>query len=113
MPGTTLTDGAPPSAPTNLRVLNGSTSQLVVGWNAAVDNGTVTEYQVYADGSLLGTTPGLSLAHGNLTPGSQHTYQVTAKDAGGNVSTMSATLTASTGAARPWKSLWFAFMSAM
>jgi len=94
VPGTTLTDGMPPSAPTNLRVLNGSTSQLVLGWNAATDNGTVTEYQVYADGSLLGTTPGLSLAHSNLTPGSQHTYQVTAKDAGGNVSALSATLTA-------------------
>ena len=37
-------------------------------------------------GALLGTTSGLSLAHSNLTPGSQHTYQVTAKDAGGNVS---------------------------
>ena len=86
VPGTTLTDGVPPSAPTNLRVLNGSTSELVLGWNAAVDNGTVTEYQVYADGALLGTTSGLSLAHSNLTPGSQHTYQVTAKDAGGNVS---------------------------
>ncbi len=94
VPGTTLTDGVPPSAPTNLRVLNGSTSELVLGWNAAVDNGTVTEYQVYADGSLLGTTSGLSLAHSNLTAGSQHTYQVTAKDAGGNVSPPSATLTA-------------------
>ena len=94
VPGTTLTDGVPPSAPTNLRVLNGSTSELVLGWNAAVDNGTVTEYQVYADGALLGTTSGLSLAHSNLTPGSQHTYQVTAKDAGGNVSPPSATLTA-------------------
>jgi chitodextrinase len=94
VPGTTLSDSVPPSAPTNLRVLNGSTSQLVLGWNAAVDNGTVTEYQVYADGALLGTTPGLSMAHSNLTPGSQHTYQVTAKDAGGNVSAMSAALTA-------------------
>jgi len=94
VPGTTLSDTVPPSAPTNLRVLNGSTSQLVLGWNAAVDNGTVTEYQVYADGALLGTTAGLSMAHSNLTAGSQHTYQVTAKDAAGNVSAMSATLTA-------------------
>jgi chitodextrinase len=94
VPGTTLTDAVPPSAPTNLRVLNGSTSELVLGWNAAVDNGTVTEYQLYADGALLGTTSGVSLAHSNLTPGSQHTYQVTAKDAGGNVSPPSATLTA-------------------
>ena len=94
VPGMTLTDAVPPSAPTNLRVLNGSTSELVLGWNAAVDNGTVTEYQLYADGALLGTTSGLSLAHSNLTPGSQHAYQVTAKDAGGNVSPPSATLTA-------------------
>jgi chitodextrinase len=94
VPGTTQTDSAPPSAPTNLRVLNGSTSELVLGWNAAVDNGTVTEYQVYADGTLLGTTSGLSMAHSHLTAGSQHTYQVTAKDAGGNVSALSATLSA-------------------
>jgi len=94
VPGTTLSDTVPPSAPTNLRVLNGSTSELVLGWNAAVDNGTVTQYQVYADGALLGTTAGLSLAHSGLTAGSQHTYQVTAKDAGGNVSPPSATLNA-------------------
>ena len=53
-------------------MLNGGTTELVLGWNAAVDNGTVTEYLVYADGNLLGTTGGLTLAHSGLTPGSQH-----------------------------------------
>ncbi len=94
VPGTTLTDTDPPSAPTNLRVLNGGTTELVLGWNAAVDNGTVTEYRVYADGNLLGTTPGLTLAHSGLTPGSQHTYEVVAKDAAGNLSAPSTTLKA-------------------
>ena len=94
VPGTTTTDTSAPSAPTALRVLNGSTTELVLGWNAAVDNGTVTEYSVYADGNLLGTTAGLTLAHTGLSPGSQHSYQVVAKDAGGNLSPPSATLTA-------------------
>ncbi len=56
VPGSTLVDTSAPSAPTNLRVLNGGTTELVLGWNAALDNGTVTEYLVYADGNLLGTT---------------------------------------------------------
>jgi chitodextrinase len=108
VPGTTLTDSQPPSAPTNLRVLNGSTSELVLGWNASTDNGTVSDYQVFADGALLGTTAVLSLAHSGLAPGSQHTYQVKARDAGGNESPLSATLTARAysvrlGAGSTWK----------
>ena len=83
-----------PSAPTNVRVLDGSTSDLVIGWNPSVDDGTVTEYRVYADGTLLGTTAGLSLRHSGLAAGSTHAYEVVARDAGGNLSAPSATLTA-------------------
>jgi chitodextrinase len=92
--GTTTADASPPSAPTNVRVLDGSTSDLDIGWNASTDDGTVTEYRVFADGALLGTTSGLSLRHNGLAPASPHTYQVVAQDAGGNLSTPSATLTA-------------------
>ncbi len=92
--GTTTADTTPPSAPTNVRVLDGSTSDLAIGWNASSDDGTVTEYRVYADGSLLGTTAGLSLRHSGLAAGSSHTYEVVARDAGGNLSTPSAPLTA-------------------
>ena len=93
-PGTTTADSAAPTAPTNVRVLDGSTSDLVIGWNPSVDDGTVTEYRVYADGTLLGTTAGLSLRHSGLAAGSTHAYEVVARDAAGNLSAPSATLTA-------------------
>ena len=92
--GTTTADTSAPSAPTNVRVLNGSTSDLVIGWNPSVDDGTVTEYRVYADGALLGTTAGLTLRHSGLAAGSAHGYEVAARDAGGNLSGPSATLNA-------------------
>ena len=66
-----------------MRVLDGSTSDLVIGWNPSVDDGTVTEYRVYADGTLLGTTAGLSLRHSGLAAGSTHAYEVVARDAEG------------------------------
>ncbi len=94
VPGTTETDTTPPNALTNLRVLNGSTSELVLAWNAATDNGTIAEYQVFADGNLLGTTTGLTMAHSGLNAGSQNSYHVLAKDAAGNTSAPSTTLTA-------------------
>jgi len=94
-PGTTLADTSPPQAPTGLHVVSGSTGDLVIGWNAAVDDGTVTGYQVFADGQQIGTTSDLSFTHSGLTAGSQHSYQVVAVDAGGNLSLPSTTLTTS------------------
>ncbi len=94
VPGTTLADTSPPQAPANLHVVSGSPSDLALGWNAAIDDGTVTGYRVYADGSLLGTTSALTFIHSGLAAGSQHTYQVVAVDAGNNLSPPSATLTA-------------------
>ncbi|MFT4729861.1 MAG: hypothetical protein ACI9UN_004382 [Granulosicoccus sp.] len=46
----------PPSVPTDLRCLVYSSAAIELEWNAATDDdGTVVEYQVHRDGSLIAT----------------------------------------------------------
>lgn len=75
--GTTLIK--PPEAPTNL-IATATSNQITVSWDAAV---TATGYEILVDGNITDVGTSLTYTSTSLSPGTPHTYQVRAKNAGG------------------------------
>ncbi len=77
--------------------LNGTSAQI--SWPAATDNVGVAEYRVYnaANDELLATTRTTSVTLTGLTPNTDYSIYVVARDAAGNTSSPSATLTFNSG----------------
>jgi len=86
-------DTVVPTTPTGLVVSSASPTSTILEWNASTDNTAVTGYDAYRDGVLL-VSPGNVLTYNDLTVvgGSMHTYAVRARDAVGNVSALTATV---------------------
>lgn len=93
---TTLTDTQAPTAPTNLAVSNIGSNSVSIQWSAATDNYGVTSYDIYVNGELQGSTIATSSNVSNLSPATTYNIFVVAKDAAGNVSPASNTITATT-----------------
>ncbi len=91
------TDTQPPSTPANLAVDAITTTSVHLGWDAATDNIGVTAYRVYRGGALLVTLAGTSHDDTGLTPATNYSYRVSALDAAGNESALSAAVAARTG----------------
>ncbi|QOC92029.1 cellulase family glycosylhydrolase [Micromonospora craniellae] len=90
-------DTQAPSVPGNVRVTGTSTSSVSLAWNAATDNVGVTGYDVYRGSTLATTVVGATSATvGGLSPATAYTFSVRARDAAGNLSASSATVTATT-----------------
>jgi hypothetical protein len=86
-------DTQAPSAPGNLTYTQPAGGQIRLSWTASTDNVGVTGYDVYANGQLR-TSLGNVTTHLDLQPDSATvSYQVRAKDAAGNVSAPSNTVT--------------------
>ncbi len=87
-------DTTPPSVPTNPRVSNLTCSTVTFAWKAATDNVGVTAYDVYHDGqqmtSVSASTMSTSLS---VVAGATWGLYVNARDAAGNVSQASTTVT--------------------
>ena len=90
-------DSTPPSAPSNLAVTGTTASSASLSWSPATDNVAVTGYDVYRGGTLVGSTAGTSYTDTGLSAGTAYTYTVRARDAAGNVSAASGSVTATTG----------------
>ncbi|ANS76231.1 hypothetical protein AWM70_17945 [Paenibacillus yonginensis] len=91
-------DTQAPSAPSNLRVTGTTSSSVSLSWNASTDNIGVTGYDVYRNGSVVQTVTGTSVTVTGLAAATAYTFKVTAKDAAGNVSAASGTVSATTAA---------------
>ncbi len=95
-------DNESPTAPANLSASNVTNTGLNLSWMAATDNVGVSEYTVYfrvaGSGSFAsaGKLGGTSFAVTSLEPGTEYEFYVEARDAAGNVSLPSATLSATT-----------------
>ncbi len=89
-------DGSAPSAPANLQGTAVSTSRIDLAWTASTDNVGVTGYRIYRDGAVIGSTAGTSFSDTGLAEYTTYLYRVAAFDAGGNESTPSSPLTATT-----------------
>jgi chitodextrinase len=83
---TTCADTQPPSAPTGLAVSNVTQTGAMLSWTAAKDNVGVTGYDVYRNGSKLGTATDLSSPQTALACNTKYTLAVAARDAAGNTS---------------------------
>jgi bacillolysin len=95
----TTTGGADtqaPSTPTNLSASNVTDTSVNLSWTASTDNIGVTGYEVFQNGSSLGTVTGTSASVTGLTAGTSYSYNVRAFDAAGNNSALSNTVSVTT-----------------
>ncbi|GAA4625757.1 hypothetical protein GCM10023196_031180 [Actinoallomurus vinaceus] len=107
--GCTLNDGScdgggggsdtqAPSTPSGLTVTGHTSSSVSLSWTASTDNVGVTGYEVYQGASSATTVSGTSATVTGLSASTSYSFKVRAKDAAGNASAFSATVTATTDA---------------
>ncbi|MEU8114762.1 discoidin domain-containing protein [Micromonospora sp. NPDC048947] len=88
------TDTQAPSVPGNLAYTQPASGQIRLTWSASTDNVGVTGYDVYANGALRGSVNGSTLTYTDSQADSATvSYYVRAKDAAGNQSANSNTVT--------------------
>ncbi len=89
-------DVTPPSQPQNLAspAQTGTTVDLV--WDASTDDVGVSFYNIYRDGVGVGSESSTNHTATGLTPATSYDFQVSAVDAAGNESALSAVLTVTT-----------------
>ncbi|MFC6090127.1 PQQ-dependent sugar dehydrogenase [Saccharothrix lopnurensis] len=87
-------DTTPPSPPGNPRTSNLTCTGVTLSWSASTDDVGVAFYDLYHDGQLMTSVPGTALsADLTVVPGATWGLYVNARDAAGNVSQASATVT--------------------
>ncbi|WP_026709623.1 reprolysin-like metallopeptidase [Flavobacterium filum] len=93
---TAVADTTAPTAPTNLTAAGTTQTSTNLSWTASTDNVGVTGYDVYRDGSLLASVTGTTYTATGLTASTTYSFFVRAKDAAGNVSGNSNTVSVTT-----------------
>lgn len=78
-------DTVAPTAPT-LAASGTTSTSTTLSWSGATDNVGVTGYDVYQGASIIGSTASTSYTVTGLAPSTTYTFSVRAKDAAGNVS---------------------------
>ncbi|MFF5176820.1 discoidin domain-containing protein [Micromonospora sp. NPDC000316] len=87
-------DTQAPSAPGNLAYTQPASGQIRLTWAASTDNVAVTGYDIYAGGALRGSVSGSTLTYTDSQPDTATvSYYVRARDAAGNQSANSNTVT--------------------
>ncbi|MEL4106286.1 fibronectin type III domain-containing protein [Oscillospiraceae bacterium WX1] len=89
-------DTTPPTAPTGLTFSSVTDTSVSLAWTAASDDVAVTGYDIYRDGTMVGTTANTTYTDSGLTAETSYSYYVKAKDAANNESTASNTLNVET-----------------
>jgi chitodextrinase len=102
-----ITTGPPPSdttspgVPTGLAVSAKTSTSVSLSWTAVTDPSGVSGYDVFRNGTLVGSPSSNSYTDSGLSAGATYSYTVRSRDAVGNVSAQSSALsvtTSSTGA---------------
>jgi chitodextrinase len=83
-------DTKKPSVPTRLHVTGRSTSSIVLAWSPSVDDIGVTAYQIFRNGTQVGSVVGTRFRDSGLRSKTTYTYQIRAVDAAGNASALTA-----------------------
>lgn len=94
--GTTTPDTEAPTTPTNLAVTGSTSSSISLSWTASTDNIIVATYDIYLDGTLKTSSATNSATVTGLNPSTTYTFYIKAKDAAGNISSQSNTVTGTT-----------------
>ena len=89
-------DTEPPTAPAGLTVTATTNNSVSLSWSASTDNVAVTGYDVYRNGVLAGSTTTRTFTDQGLAAATAYGYAVAARDAGGNTSALSTTVSATT-----------------
>ncbi len=95
--GSSTVDQTAPTAPT-LAASGTTSTSTSLSWSGATDNVGVTGYDVYQGSSMIGNSSSTSYTVTGLTPSTTYSFSVKAKDAAGNVSTSSNTVSVTTSA---------------
>jgi fibronectin type 3 domain-containing protein len=86
-------DTQKPTAPQNLTAVLSGTSRVDLSWQASTDNVGVAGYNVFRNGSLVGTPGATTTYSDGPRPAGNYHYEVRALDAAGNESDSSNTAT--------------------
>jgi hypothetical protein len=92
-------DTQAPTAPTNIIATGTTQTTTNLSWTAATDNVGTTGYNVYQGTNLKTTVTSTTASITGLTAATAYTFSIKAKDAAGNVSASSNTITVTTSAA--------------
>ncbi|QFZ72190.1 glycosyl hydrolase family 5 [Streptomyces fagopyri] len=89
-------DTQAPTVPGGLTVSSTTSNSATLSWSASTDNTAVTGYDVYRNGTKVGSATTTSYTDSGLAASTTYTYTVRAKDAAGNVSASSTAVSATT-----------------
>jgi chitodextrinase len=89
-------DSESPTVPTNLTATAISQSRIDVTWSASSDNMSVAGYKVYRNGTEIATTASPGYSDSVLSCGTTYSYRVSAFDATGNESGLTASVSETT-----------------
>jgi chitodextrinase len=89
--GSSLADTTGPTAPGKPTMSGETQTSITVSWAASTDDVGVTGYRVFRDGDdVSGLVTGVSFTDTGLTAATTYSYRVSATDAAGNTSALSA-----------------------
>ena len=94
--GNTPADTTPPSPPTGLTGAAAGSTGANLAWSASTDNVGVTGYTVRRNGVQVATPATTSYADTGLSAATTYSYTVAARDAAGNISPNSASVSVTT-----------------
>lgn len=84
----TIADRTSPSTPTGVTVTTHTPTSITLSWTASTDNVGVTGYNIYRNGTSVGTNTTTSYTNTGVAPGT-YSYTIQARDAAGNLSSQS------------------------
>ena len=93
---TPTADTQSPTVATNLSASNTTSSSTNLSWTPSTDNVGVTSYQIYMNGSLKSTVGTTSINITGLNPSTNYSFYLVAKDAAGNSSANSSSISVTT-----------------
>ncbi len=91
-----VVDNEAPTAPTNLVASDTTARETTLNWNASTDNIGVTGYDIYQDGVVVANSASTTFIVTGLAPLTTYSFSVVAKDASGNESAASNTVSVTT-----------------
>ncbi|MFF4349162.1 carbohydrate binding domain-containing protein [Streptomyces sp. NPDC001530] len=97
-PGGGGSDTQEPTAPTNLTSTGKTSSSVSLSWGASSDNVGVSAYDIYSGSNQVLSVSGTSATVSGLSPSTAYTFTVKARDAAGNVSAASNSVSVTTNA---------------
>ncbi|RKH14460.1 alpha-amylase [Corallococcus sp. CA047B] len=105
--GAPSTDTTAPSVPTGLTSPSKTATTVSLTWTASTDSSGIAGYDVYRNGTLVGSPASTAYTDTGLTLGTAYSYTVRARDNAGNASAQGSALsvtTATSGAAVTFRS---------